>query len=192
MEISNGKLNLTSSCNMDCYCTGIPYTPVCNEQTGDTFFNPCVASCQNYSKSEKVWVESFQDFISLKKSFLVLPRVRVHQRTSNNSVVEVFVELLRSSDNCLWIFNSSVCFCGQADNFNISRYSTIATNVIATKPGCWFHLRVWSLRLPDWDLNLCNWAASRHGDNSTGNSEVKRRCFELRRRGRTRWWERGR
>lgn len=54
MEINDGKLNLTSSCNMDCHCSGIPYSPVCYEETGDTFFNPCVASCKAYSKQEKV------------------------------------------------------------------------------------------------------------------------------------------
>jgi hypothetical protein len=54
LAIRNGKINLTSDCNSDCYCSGIPYTPVCRESTGDTFFNPCYASCGNYSKEEKV------------------------------------------------------------------------------------------------------------------------------------------
>lgn len=54
MEIQNGKLNLTSACNLDCHCAGMPYTPVCSVETGETFFNPCVASCNAYSKEEKV------------------------------------------------------------------------------------------------------------------------------------------
>lgn len=54
MVIQNGKINLTNDCNTDCHCSGFAYTPVCWEETGDTFFNPCVASCSNYSKAEKV------------------------------------------------------------------------------------------------------------------------------------------
>lgn len=54
MEIINGKINLTTPCNSDCHCSGFSYTPVCWEETGDTFFNPCVASCNAYSKENKV------------------------------------------------------------------------------------------------------------------------------------------
>ncbi|CRK86315.1 CLUMA_CG000186, isoform A [Clunio marinus] len=57
MQIQNGKLNLSSTCNMDCHCTGIAYTPVCYEPTGDTFFNPCVAGCNQYSEDEKFYHE---------------------------------------------------------------------------------------------------------------------------------------
>ena len=59
MEIINGKINLTANCNMDCHCSGFAYTPVCREETGDTFFNPCVASCNAYNKNEKVDVNTF-------------------------------------------------------------------------------------------------------------------------------------
>lgn len=54
MEIQNGKINLTAACNTDCHCSGFAYTPVCREATGDTFFNPCVASCNAYNKGGKV------------------------------------------------------------------------------------------------------------------------------------------
>lgn len=54
MEIQNGRLNLSSACNLDCHCTGFSYTPVCWEETGDTFFNPCVANCNAYDKEKKV------------------------------------------------------------------------------------------------------------------------------------------
>lgn len=54
MVIENGRLNLSSPCNTDCFCSNIAYTPVCLEETGDTFFSPCVASCQAYSKQKKV------------------------------------------------------------------------------------------------------------------------------------------
>lgn len=54
MAIKNGKINLTATCNMDCHCSGFSYTPVCREETGDTFFNPCVASCHAYDKAKRV------------------------------------------------------------------------------------------------------------------------------------------
>lgn len=54
MTIQDGKLNLSSPCNTACHCSSIAYTPICLEETGDTFFSPCVASCQSYSKKEKV------------------------------------------------------------------------------------------------------------------------------------------
>ncbi|CAG9797785.1 unnamed protein product [Chironomus riparius] len=57
LNIVNRRLNLTSECNNDCYCSGIPYTPVCLEETGDTFFSPCVASCRMYSKQRKAYYQ---------------------------------------------------------------------------------------------------------------------------------------
>lgn len=54
MGINKETLNFTSACNVNCHCDGIAYTPVCHEDTGETFFNPCVASCKAYSKKERV------------------------------------------------------------------------------------------------------------------------------------------
>lgn len=56
MEIHDGKIDLSSPCNLDCHCSGFAYTPVCRVDTGDTFFSPCVASCNAYSKTDKVSV----------------------------------------------------------------------------------------------------------------------------------------
>lgn len=70
MEIINGKINLTTPCNSDCHCSGFSYTPVCWEETGDTFFNPCVASCNAYSKENKV-----QTFIKLFTSHFLMSRL---------------------------------------------------------------------------------------------------------------------
>lgn len=37
------------SCNRDCGCAGIPYTPVCSNEDGVTnFFSPCHAGCQTF------------------------------------------------------------------------------------------------------------------------------------------------
>lgn len=58
--LQNGKLNLTSHCNRDCYCSTFAYTPVCMEETSETFFNPCIAGCNKYSKEKKVRVFNSQ------------------------------------------------------------------------------------------------------------------------------------
>ncbi|CAO1337195.1 unnamed protein product [Diamesa serratosioi] len=55
--VENGKLNLSSSCNSDCHCTGVPYTPVCYEETGDTFFSPCHAGCNAWTKGQRFYSE---------------------------------------------------------------------------------------------------------------------------------------
>lgn len=57
LAMLNGKLNLDSSCNSGCHCDGIPYTPVCNEETGNTYFSACHAGCNDYSKTEKYYSE---------------------------------------------------------------------------------------------------------------------------------------
>ncbi|KAG5676086.1 hypothetical protein PVAND_005940 [Polypedilum vanderplanki] len=57
MDIVNGRLNLSSTCNTGCHCAGISYTPVCLEETGDTFFSPCVASCKMYSKQKRAYFQ---------------------------------------------------------------------------------------------------------------------------------------
>jgi hypothetical protein len=65
----NGKLNLTSQCNQNCFCSTFAYTPVCMEETSETFFNPCVAGCNKYSKKEKVKLNFnnlFSFLVSLK------------------------------------------------------------------------------------------------------------------------------
>ncbi|CAO1338045.1 unnamed protein product [Diamesa tonsa] len=55
--VENGQLNLSSSCNSDCHCIGVPYTPVCNEETGDTYFSPCHAGCNAWTKEERFYSE---------------------------------------------------------------------------------------------------------------------------------------
>lgn len=94
MEIANGKINLTSSCNVDCHCTGFAYTPVCWEETGDTFFSPCVANCNAYAKSGKVSCASLPqiallDLITAFCALLVLPRMRVCTRSTSDQPHDV-------------------------------------------------------------------------------------------------------
>lgn len=52
-----GLVNLTTSCNMDCSCTGVPYSPVCDEASGTTFFSPCHAGCKGWSDAERKYTD---------------------------------------------------------------------------------------------------------------------------------------
>lgn len=50
---TTGKLNLTNSCNFKCACDAVPYSPVCDELTGTTYFSPCHAGCVEYVDNAK-------------------------------------------------------------------------------------------------------------------------------------------
>lgn len=39
-------MNLTDSCNADCNCEGVKYSPVCHEMSQVTFFSACHAGCR--------------------------------------------------------------------------------------------------------------------------------------------------
>lgn len=53
----NGLVNLTTTCNMDCACTGVPYSPVCDVSSGTTFFSPCHAGCKSWSDAERKYTQ---------------------------------------------------------------------------------------------------------------------------------------
>ncbi|XP_055613870.1 solute carrier organic anion transporter family member 74D-like, partial [Uranotaenia lowii] len=55
MPLVQGRLNLTTSCNSHCHCEGIPYSPVCREETGTTFFSACHAGCDAWNTKEKYY-----------------------------------------------------------------------------------------------------------------------------------------
>ncbi|XP_012215069.1 solute carrier organic anion transporter family member 74D [Linepithema humile] len=40
------QMNLTDSCNADCNCAGVKYSPVCHEASKTTFFSACHAGCR--------------------------------------------------------------------------------------------------------------------------------------------------
>lgn len=43
------------SCNANCNCEGISYSPVCDRSTGITYFSPCHAGCSTFDKSNDVY-----------------------------------------------------------------------------------------------------------------------------------------
>lgn len=49
------SLNLTSSCNANCYCGTVPYSPVCEIETETTFFSPCHAGCNTWNDEKKIY-----------------------------------------------------------------------------------------------------------------------------------------
>lgn len=43
-------INLTTECNSACICDSVPYSPVCHEESGMTFFSPCHAGCHEWNE----------------------------------------------------------------------------------------------------------------------------------------------
>jgi hypothetical protein len=55
MPINEGKMNLSTSCNWECHCDTLSYSPVCHDQSGMTFFSPCHAGCNDFDSKNKVY-----------------------------------------------------------------------------------------------------------------------------------------
>lgn len=51
----NGQLNLTRDCNFNCNCDGAPYSPVCHEPSGTTFFSACHAGCLSWNNTGQLY-----------------------------------------------------------------------------------------------------------------------------------------
>lgn len=43
------------SCNTNCHCDGVSYSPVCDRLTNTTYFSPCHAGCRSYDEKENVY-----------------------------------------------------------------------------------------------------------------------------------------
>lgn len=43
------------SCNTNCHCDGISYSPVCDRLTNTTYFSPCHAGCRSYDEKKNVY-----------------------------------------------------------------------------------------------------------------------------------------
>lgn len=45
------------SCNENCFCDGISYSPVCDLQTKETYFSPCHSGCTKFDKTLNVYTD---------------------------------------------------------------------------------------------------------------------------------------
>lgn len=43
------------SCNSNCACDGVSYSPVCDRSTNTTYFSPCHAGCRTYDENQKLY-----------------------------------------------------------------------------------------------------------------------------------------
>ncbi|XP_037811901.1 solute carrier organic anion transporter family member 74D [Lucilia sericata] len=68
-----GKLNLTATCNANCACDDVPYSPVCHEPSETTYFSPCHAGCQKWNADLKYYSNCSCLPLDLIKSTTELP-----------------------------------------------------------------------------------------------------------------------
>lgn len=54
INLVNGTLD---SCNDNCYCDDVSYTPICNIQTNETFFSPCHAGCKSFDPKKNLYTD---------------------------------------------------------------------------------------------------------------------------------------
>lgn len=47
------NFTINMACNIDCYCDGMTYNPVCDADTRITYFSPCHAGCGKWNKTIK-------------------------------------------------------------------------------------------------------------------------------------------
>lgn len=47
--------SIGTPCNQRCDCDAVPFSPVCDERTGRTYYSPCHAGCVEWSDAERVY-----------------------------------------------------------------------------------------------------------------------------------------
>lgn len=52
INLINGTLQ---SCNENCYCDDMSYTPICHDQLNETFFSPCHAGCKVFDPIQNLY-----------------------------------------------------------------------------------------------------------------------------------------
>ncbi|XP_055920928.1 solute carrier organic anion transporter family member 74D [Eupeodes corollae] len=51
----DGKLDVTTNCNLNCSCGHVTYSPVCHVESDTTYFSPCHAGCYNWDSETKIY-----------------------------------------------------------------------------------------------------------------------------------------
>lgn len=128
-SIDVSSLNLTNSCNVNCYCENVPYSPVCDIETSTTYFSPCHAGCDTWDEQRKVYTncQCRNDWQSATTDFPIttLKGIASGDKTEQNNTTEDNhrqshdkISLLTMIPGvCLagctisfWIFTSISCF----------------------------------------------------------------------------------
>ena len=52
---ASGRFDLTTECNTNCQCSSVPFNPVCDPTTGQTFFSACHAGCKSWDAKGQVY-----------------------------------------------------------------------------------------------------------------------------------------
>lgn len=52
--LSTQLTNLSTTCNLNCACDKMPYSPVCDPITRTTYYSPCHAGCNEFNESRRV------------------------------------------------------------------------------------------------------------------------------------------
>lgn len=81
--IINGTI---ASCNSNCNCDGISYTPVCDRLTNTTYFSPCHAGCKSFDKNENVYKECTCTTSTLSQIELYQSEIQHNQLLKKRSI----------------------------------------------------------------------------------------------------------
>ncbi|KAH8403161.1 hypothetical protein KR222_006204, partial [Zaprionus bogoriensis] len=71
-----GNFNLTSSCNANCSCDAVNYSPVCHEATDTTYFSACHAGCSNWDATNNL----YDNCSCLSEDLTVLPNFKLPEQ----------------------------------------------------------------------------------------------------------------
>lgn len=119
------SLNLTNSCNSNCFCDNVPYSPVCDLATEITYFSPCHAGCETWDEQKKVytncvcrndWENKNTDFPS-KAQLSFVKRITDDDNDSENNGTMEEKHSKRSEDVSLLTMIPGVCLVGCTISF---------------------------------------------------------------------------
>ncbi|XP_058446034.1 solute carrier organic anion transporter family member 74D [Malaya genurostris] len=103
MPLMQGKLNLSAECNSHCHCDGIPYSPICQEDTGITFFSGCHAGCDVWNASGKFYDQCTcqdENYSPITRPWLIRPSHTTEQiKFDETTTTEQYTPLVTSSNN---------------------------------------------------------------------------------------------
>lgn len=67
------------SCNSNCNCDGISYSPVCDRSTNTTYFSPCHAGCRTYDEKSNVYRDC-------TCSNMIIPDIELFQKNNGRVI----------------------------------------------------------------------------------------------------------